>query len=413
MTPEKPTLYYDESLTGFGFKITPTDAKSWFVEYRPGAGGRSVAKKRMRIGGMELSPNEAREAAKKILASVSLGEDPATERAGERKAISMNDLIDMFMERHVEKKRKPNSVADYKGVFDVHVRPAIGKKKANKITTSDMTKLHENVSVKKQNGDRVTGGTYVANKALAICSKLFNWASHIEQLPKGFNPTEGIEKFKEEPRERYLTSDEIERLGAVLIEAETSGLPYEVRNDKEDSKHYKRAHVRRIIYDPHITGAIRLLLLTGCRLREILNLRWSEIDFERGILFLPDSKTGKKSVILSRAAIEVLASIPRIGNYVIASDSAGTKDEKPRHDIKKPWAMITKHAGLEGLRIHDLRHTFGSIGAGGGLGLPIIGKLLGHTQASTTLRYSHADADPVRRAADLIADNIAGKLRGK
>lgn len=412
MTPEKPTLYYDESLTGFGMKITPTGARSWFIEYRPGAGGRSVAKKRMRFGGMELSPGGARAAAKKLLASVSLGEDPASERADERKAISVNDMIDMFMTRHVEKKRKPNSIADYRGIFDVHVRPAIGKKAANKITRADVSKMHEKISIKKA-GSRQTGGTYVANKALAIVSAMFNWAALQGLIVEGNNPATKIEKFKEEQRERYLTGNEIERLGAALIEAETTGLPYEVRNDKVDSKHYKRAHVRRIIYDTHITGAIRLLMLTGCRLREILNLRWSEIDVERGILFLPDSKTGKKSVILSRAAIEVLTNIPRHGIYVVASESAGMKDEKPRHDIKKPWAMITQHAGLEGLRIHDLRHTFGSIGAGGGLGLPIIGKLLGHTQASTTLRYSHADADPVRRAADLIADNIAAKLGGK
>lgn len=357
MTPEKTTLYYDETLTGFGFKITPTGAKSWFIEYRPGAGGRSVAKKRMRIGGMELSPEHARSAATKLLASVSLGEDPASGRAEDRKAISMNDLIDAFMDRHVEKKRKLNSINDYRGIFDVHVRPAIGKKAANKVTRSDISKMHEKIAI-KQAGQRQIGGTYVANKALAIVSAMFNWAALQGLIVEGHNPATKIEKFKEQQRERYLTGEEIERLGAVLVEAETTGLPYNVKSGKEDSKHHKNAHVRRIKYDLHITGAIRLLMLTGCRLREILNLRWSEIDFERGILFLPDSKSGKKSVILSRAAIEVLAVIPQRGTYVVASESVGMKDEKPRHDIKKPWAMITQQAGLEGLRIHDLRHTF-------------------------------------------------------
>lgn len=412
VTPIKPTFYYDDTLAGFGLKIAPTGAKSWIVEYRPGARGRSVTKKRMRIGGMELNPDQARAAAAKLLASVSLGSDPATERAGERAAISINDLIDKFMERHVEKKRKPNSIADYRGIFDVHVRPAIGKKVANKVTRADISKMHEKISIKKT-GHRKTGGTYVANKALAIVSAMFNWAYLQKIILEGNNPATSIEKFKEEPRERFLTGEELERLGAALIEAETTGIPYGVTGDGEGSKHRKSEHIRHIVYGAPITGAIRLLLLTGCRLREILHLRWSEVDFDRGLLFLPDSKTGKKTVVLSEAAMEVLKSIPRIGIYVVTSESAGTKDEKPRHDIKKPWATISERADLKGLRIHDLRHTFASVGAGGGLGLPVIGKLLGHSQASTTQRYAHLDVNPVRRAADLIADNIAEKLRKK
>ncbi|SPL63731.1 Integrase [Ochrobactrum soli] len=117
--------------------------------------------------------------------------------------------------------------------------------------------------------------------------------------------------------------------------------------------------------------------------------------------------------MLSEAAIDVLKSIPQIGEYVVSSESAGTPEEKPRHDVKKPWAAISERAGLKGLRIHDLRHTFASVGAGGGLGLPVIGKLLGHSQASTTQRYAHLDVDPVRRAADIIAGNIASKIGGK
>lgn len=408
--PQKNTFYFDDKLVGFGLKITPKGAKSWFVEYRPGAGGRSVTKKRMRIGGVELSPDQARAAAEKLLSSVSLGSDPAADRAGERGALSIADVADRFMSEHVRKKRKENSVDNYEDVFEVHVKPAIGKKAANGITRSDLTKLHNKVGEKKPDG---TGGPYIANKMLAVLSKMFNWAGDLEIIRKGHNPTTKIERFSEEPRERYLTGEELERLGAALNEAETSGIPYNVAGDNEKSRHRKGEHTRHIVYSAHITGAIRLLLLTGCRLREILHLRWAEVDFERGLLFLPDSKTGKKTVVLSEAAIEVLKSIPRIGIYVVASESAGMKDEKPRHDIKKPWATISERADLKGLRIHDLRHTYASIGAGGGLGLPVIGKLLGHSQASTTQRYAHLDVNPVRRAADLIADNIAEKLRKK
>jgi integrase len=152
------------------------------------------------------------------------------------------------------------------------------------------------------------------------------------------------------------------------------------------------------------------LILTGARLREILDAQWQHADFERGILFLPDSKTGRKPVYLSAPATEVFASLPRLeGNPHII---AGLKDGAPRADLKKPWAAVTKAAKLEGVRIHDLRHSFASIGAGASLGLPIIGKLLGHTQASTTHRYAHLDADPMRRAAETIGATIAAAIDG-
>ncbi|MEI9914967.1 MAG: site-specific integrase [Methylovirgula sp.] len=156
----------------------------------------------------------------------------------------------------------------------------------------------------------------------------------------------------------------------------------------------------------YAAAASRLLIFTGCRLGEILNLRWSEVDLERGLLFLPDSKTGRKTVVLSAAAQSILAALPRLGIYVIASETAGQEVEKPRADLKRPWALIKAPAGLADMRLHDLRHSFASVGAGAGMGLPVIGKLLGHSQASTTQRYAHLDADPVRAAANTIAEKI-------
>jgi integrase len=155
------------------------------------------------------------------------------------------------------------------------------------------------------------------------------------------------------------------------------------------------------------------LLFTGARLREILHLQWENVDLERGLLFLADSKTGRKTLVLNAPAMAVLVGLPRVGSYVIASDTAGTKDEKPRADLKRPWQTIAKRAGLDGVRLHDLRHTYASFGVGGGLGLPIIGKLLGHTQASTTQRYAHLDNDPLRRATESIGSRIAAALDGK
>jgi integrase len=150
-------------------------------------------------------------------------------------------------------------------------------------------------------------------------------------------------------------------------------------------------------------------LFTGCRLREILNLQWEHVDLERGLLFLPDSKSGRKTVILNAPALTVLNGIQKTGPFVVPGDNP----ESPRADLKRPWAAITTRSGLSGVRLHDLRHTYASFGAGGGLGLPIIGRLLGHSQVSTTARYAHLDNDPLRRASEAIAGRISAALQGK
>ncbi len=200
------------------------------------------------------------------------------------------------------------------------------------------------------------------------------------------------------------------RLGAALSEGETEGLSWDVDETNPKAKHLAKPENRRVKLDPFAVAAIRLLILTGARLREILHAQWSQVDLERGVIFLADSKTGRKPIYLSAAAQAVLASLPRIqGNPHII---AGAKEGAPRADLKKPWAAVCRAAGLEGVRLHDLRHSFASFGAGASLGLPIIGKLLGHTQAATTARYAHLDADPLRRAADTIGATIAAALDG-
>jgi integrase len=202
-----------------------------------------------------------------------------------------------------------------------------------------------------------------------------------------------------------LSSEELERLGAAIREAEAVGFAWAVDDSKPSSKHVPKGN-RRTTIGPHAAGALRLLLFTGCRLREILHLKWDHIDFERGLLFLPESKTGKKTIILNAPALAVLNALPRVGGFVIA----GEAEDKPRTDLKRPWAMVTKRANLEGLRIHDIRHSFASFGAGGGMGLPIVGKLLGHANATTTARYAHLDVDPLRRASERIGSTIAAAM---
>jgi integrase len=206
-----------------------------------------------------------------------------------------------------------------------------------------------------------------------------------------------------------LTSEELARLGDVLREAETVGLPWVVDEKKPKAKHLARPENRRTLLDPFAIAAIRLLILTGARLTEILHAKWENVDVERAVIFLPDSKTGRKPIFLNAAALAVLADLPRLGSN--PHIFPGQKEGAPRDGLKKPWQAVTKAAALEGLRLHDLRHSFASIGAGASLGLPIIGKLLGHSQAATTQRYAHLADDPMRAAAEAIGARIQAAMR--
>jgi integrase len=257
---------------------------------------------------------------------------------------------------------------------------------------------------------RLSASPYQANRALAIVSAIWNWAARRDEVAFSDNPARAIERYPETGRERYLTGEELARLGDVLREGEAIGLPYSVDETKPTAKHAPKADRRRSKLDPFAVAAIRLLILTGARLREILDAKWTQLDLERGVLFLADSKTGRKPLYLSAAAQAVLFEVPRVkGNpYIIA----GALEGAPRADLSKPWRAVKRAADIEGVRIHDLRHSFASFGAGASLGLPIIGKLLGHSQAATTHRYAHLDADPLRRAVETIGNTIAAAMEG-
>jgi integrase len=247
---------------------------------------------------------------------------------------------------------------------------------------------------------------YAANRLAAAVSAMYAWAERAGQVPQDHpNPARGITRYREQGRERFLTSDELARLGDALHEGETVGWPYAAA----DGPNAKFAQKDRMVkLDVFTAAAVKLLILTGARLREILHAKWSELDLERGVLFLADSKSGKKTLYLGAAALSVIAALPRMsGNpYLIPGPIEG----KPRVGLDAPWAAVTKAAGLEGVRIHDLRHSFASVGAGAGMGLPIVGKLLGHATQATTARYAHLDSDPMLRAAERIGATISGAM---
>ena len=396
--PRRYTLF-DTEVKGFGVRIYPSGKKSWIFEYRAGEGGRRVSKSRVTIGSAnDFTPEQARKQAEALRAQTKTGRDPQGERLLQRQAATLEEISRQFLEVHVRPKRGKRTADNYADILNRLVLPEVGKKKAQDVTRRDLSKLHLSLARTKPQ----------ANRMLAVVGSLYSFAGKHGLVAEGLNPVKGIDRFKEEKRERYLSTSELMRLGSAIREAEAVGIKWQVDPNKK-IRHLPKENMHTRI-GPHAAAALRLLLFTGCRLREILHLKWANVDLERGLLFLPSSKTGKKTVILNAPALSVLKTIPRIGVFVIAGESAGQKDEKPRSDLKRPWQLVAREAGLYGVRLHDLRHNFASFGAGGGLGLPVIGKLLGHSQIATTQRYAHLDADPLRAASNTIAKSIAAAM---
>jgi integrase len=231
---------------------------------------------------------------------------------------------------------------------------------------------------------RVRGGQGTANRTTALLSSMLAFA-----VARGFrpdNPARGIKKYRQRDHDRFLSPEELKTLGEALTLAEADG------------------------ENPFAIGAIRLLLLTGCRKNEILSLRWAWVDFERASLRLPDSKTGAKTVPLAAPALELLRAMPRIeGNdHVFPSAKGGGYFV----GLQKVWARIRDMANMPDVRLHDLRHSFASVGAASGDSLYIIGKLLGHAQSRTTQRYAHLADEPLRAAAERISGQIAAAIKG-
>ena len=388
---------WDGAVAGFGVRVRPTGSKSYVVVYRAGA-GRGAPMRRYTIAAVgKITPERARTRAKVILGAVAHGQDPANQKAAERGTPAVAELADRFMTDHVKAKRKDRTAEYYQDILDRIVKPALGTTKADKLTHLQLGRLHSSLSETP----------FQANRVLAVVGSMYAYAARAGVVPAGTNPARGIDKFRENCRERFLTGEELERLGGAIREAETTGLSWTVDQSNPNAKHTPKSQ-RSTKITPSAAAALRLLLFTGCRLREILHLRWEHVDSERGCLFLPDSKSGRKTVILNAPALAVLHSLERVGPYVVPGDDP----EQPRRDLKRPWDAVKKRAELTTVRLHDLRHTYASIGAGGGLGLPIIGRLLGHAQATTTSRYAHLDNDPLRCASETIASRIAAALDG-
>jgi integrase len=295
----KPFIAFDGDVKGFGLRVMPSGVKTYVLEYRPGAGGRGVAKKRLTIGRHGgVTAEQARRAALEALAHIRLGGDPQGEKARQRGSLTVGGLLDAFLKDHARSKLKPKTRAHYEGLLS-KVRTNYGTLKPEALTRAQVASLHRDM-----------GATpYFANRMLAAVSSCWAWGERHGLLPEGHpNPAVKIIRFREEGRERFLSNGELARLGDALAQCETR-------------------------FGPYASGAIRLLCLTGARLNEILALRWQEVDFERGLAVLPDSKTGRKIVQLSAPALAVLAGLPRLAGcpYVIAGMGGR------RADLRRPW----------------------------------------------------------------------------
>lgn len=393
---QKIEFYYDIELKGFSLKVHPSGEKRWCVEYRPGSGGRRSIKRRIVIGSnTAVTAEQARTSARKILAAVALGEDPAANRKSGREMPTFRDFAGRYLTEEADAKLKPRTVANYRIYLNKHASPVIGSLKLDQVKTPDVARLHRRIGITRP---------MTANRIVECIGSVYRYAKTCGLVDQDVNPASHIEAFREQRRERFLSTEELSRLGESIREAETVGIPWIIDMTKRNAKHIPKRRVTTI--DQHAAAALRLLILTGARLREVLNLRWEYVDIERGLLFLPDSKTGRKTIVLNAPASLILAQLPRGSEFVIAGDDPA----KPRHDLNRPWRLVARRAGLQSVRLHDLRHTHASFGAAAGLGLPIIGKLLGHAQPATTARYAHLDADPLRRASDRIGRDLASAM---
>ena len=389
-------VLWDAEVKGFGIRARKGGGKSYILHYRLGS-GRGAPLRKLTIGkhGSPWTAETARAEAKRLLAEVAAGRDPATARQEDRKALTLDELIDLYLAEGVGHK-KPSTLKADRGRIEHHLRPLLGKLRADRIIRADVERMRNAVAAgktaqkieigeKRPSGSMATGGKGVAAQCVTLVSAIFAFA--IERGIYAHNPARGVKKAPVRKVERFLSEAEIARLAEALdTEAQRTGNPYP-------------------------SAAIKLLLLTGCRRGEIINLRWEHVDFEHECLRLPDSKTGAKVVYLNAPARALLHELPRMGDNPRVIP--GMRAESASAAIDNAWPSVRKAAGLADVRLHDLRHSFASVGAAGGLSLPIIGALLGHKHAATTARYAHLSADPLRAANDAVGAKIAAAMSRK
>lgn len=356
---------WDAELKGFGVRVYPGGRKAFVVTYR--SGGR---KRFLTLGtyGKDMTPEQARKAAVRVLGQVASGNDPAEEKQREARGETVRDLCKTYMERHGLLKK---SAKEDQRRIDKYLIPTWGSLKAAAVKRADVATLHAKIG---------KAAPYEANQALALIGKMFELARHWGFVPDQHpNPARGIDRFKEHKRDRWVTPEELPRLVKAINEEANASARY----------------------------ALWLYLLTGARKSELLQAEWSHLDWTREELRIPDTKAGRVHYIpLSSPALALLREIDRQADnpYIFP----GAKDGAHLVNINKPWNRVRKAAGVEDVRLHDLRRTVGSWLAQAGNSLHLIGRVLNHSNQSTTAVYARFGEDSVRAALEQHGARIMG-----
>ena len=379
-----PGWYPDQRCQGLALWVKPAGRRVWVLDYR--INGRQ---RRLTLGRADtLIADEAVKLARKHRVSIDNGRDPLAEREAARRADAANVTLTAFFARyedeHAKPKKKARSAADDRTTFDRDIKPVLGQVRVPDLTAEQVGRLHRQITARP--------APILANRALALLSTMLNLAERWGLRPVNSNPCRHIEKNRERKTHRFLSGEQLTALGKALAAAE--------RAPKESEEHVT----------PVMLAAIRLLVFTGMRRGEVMNLKWEDVNLEAGVLDLGDSKTGRKLVTLNAPAVQLLdglAKARRDGEqYVFPGRSPG----KPLVGLPKVWRDLRKRAGLEAVRLHDLRHSYASTAAGLGASLPVIGALLGHTVPATTQRYAGLADDPRRQAAEAVGKRLASLL---
>lgn len=383
---DRDLIVWDTELRGFGLRCRVNGGKFYVLKYRTTGRQRWVTLGRHG----SLTPEIARQEARKLLGDVARGEDPADTRDEDRRDLTVTELCDIYVAEGCATK-KATTISTDRGRIERHIKPLLGARKVRTVTRAHVERMMADIAAGRTATDEKTGfrgraivkgGRGTATKAVTLLGAIFTFA--VNRGVRLDNPCRGVRTFRPRKHERFLSLAELGRLGEALGEAENTG---ENRN---------------------AIAALRLLAFTGCRKTEVLSLRWDYVDFERGCLRLPDSKTGARVIPLGAPALELLSSLPRFteSGYVFPA----TTGDGHFVGLPKIWRRIRDRAGLSDVRLHDLRHSFAAVGASGGDSLLMIGKLLGHNQAGTTQRYAHLADDPLKAAVDRISGTVAAAM---
>ena len=368
---EREAVFWDHELSGFGVRVYPTGTKVYLVQTRSGGKSRRVTIGRHGV----LSAEQARRKAAQCIASIKAGEEPARPQSPPDAGPTIAEVAERYMKEHVAVRCKPSTARGCRYTLDKYLLPAFGARALGSIGREEVATLQY----------RLHKTPIMANRVVDMLSRLFNMAEAWGIAPEGGNPCRFVQKYKERSCERFLSEEEFRRLGRVLDEVEAAG----------------KVSVTAV-------AAIRLLMLTGCRRGEIVTLRWEDVDLEAGELRLRDAKTGARQVALSPAAVRVLWAIPRNSDnrWVIAGRKPGTR----LANLNPSWLVVRARAGLQDVRLHDLRHSFASRALALGESLSMIGKLLGHRKVQTTARYAHLAQDSVKASAARVAESLRADM---